>query len=160
MSEAQITIAGRTLEEWAIFARCDDCLDQMVPSDLRMLVASHRDADRKLAEVNARADAAETLALERAAALLDEQQILLIQAKLKDPAKNISVYSLLAGDIRALSPLPPLQAAMQVPEVRALVKAIARGPGLGQDMRRWNETVMKQATALAALPADDKGGEG
>jgi hypothetical protein len=62
--------------------------------------------------------------------------------------------------IEALSPVPPLQAAMQVPEVRALVKAIARGPGLGQDMRRWNETVMKQAAALFALPADDKGGEG
>jgi hypothetical protein len=31
-------IAGRTLKEWREFARRDDCLDQMVPSDLRLLV--------------------------------------------------------------------------------------------------------------------------
>jgi hypothetical protein len=44
MTAVQVTIAGRTLEEWAEFARTDTCLDRMVPSDLRMLVASHRDA--------------------------------------------------------------------------------------------------------------------
>ena len=31
-------IAGKTLDEWREFARRDDCLDQMVPSDLRLLV--------------------------------------------------------------------------------------------------------------------------
>jgi hypothetical protein len=45
----RITIAGRTLEEWTDFARTDRCLDQMVPSDLRMLVASHRDATATIA---------------------------------------------------------------------------------------------------------------
>lgn len=32
------TIAGRTLEEWRVFARRDDCLERMVPSDLRQLI--------------------------------------------------------------------------------------------------------------------------
>lgn len=32
------TIAGRTLEEWKEFAKRDDCLDLMVPSDLRQLI--------------------------------------------------------------------------------------------------------------------------
>ena len=32
-------IAGKTVAEWQEFARRDDCLDQMVPSDLRQLVA-------------------------------------------------------------------------------------------------------------------------
>jgi hypothetical protein len=31
-------IAGRTLDEWVVFARRDDCLDRMVPSDLRQLI--------------------------------------------------------------------------------------------------------------------------
>ncbi len=35
-------IAGRSLSEWAEFARRDDCLDRMVPSDLRQLVAALR----------------------------------------------------------------------------------------------------------------------
>jgi hypothetical protein len=33
-------IAGRTLLEWQEFAKCDDCLDQMVPSDLRQLIGA------------------------------------------------------------------------------------------------------------------------
>lgn len=33
------TIAGRTLEEWRVFARRDDCLERMVPSDLRELIS-------------------------------------------------------------------------------------------------------------------------
>lgn len=33
-------IAGRTLAEWREFARRDDCLDRMVPSDLRQLVGA------------------------------------------------------------------------------------------------------------------------
>lgn len=33
-------IAGKTLDEWKEFARRDDCLDQMVPSDLRQLIAN------------------------------------------------------------------------------------------------------------------------
>jgi hypothetical protein len=32
------TIAGKTVVEWVEFARRDDCLDHMVPSDLRLLV--------------------------------------------------------------------------------------------------------------------------
>lgn len=32
-------IAGRNVEEWREFAKRDDCLDQMVPSDLRLLLA-------------------------------------------------------------------------------------------------------------------------
>jgi len=31
-------VAGRTLSEWAELARRDDCFDQMVPSDLRVLL--------------------------------------------------------------------------------------------------------------------------
>ena len=31
-------IAGKTLSQWADFARQDDCLDKMVPSDLRILL--------------------------------------------------------------------------------------------------------------------------
>lgn len=31
-------VAGKTLQEWQEFARRDDCLDQMVPSDLRQLI--------------------------------------------------------------------------------------------------------------------------
>lgn len=33
-------IAGKTLEQWREFARRDDCLDRMVPSDLRQLIAA------------------------------------------------------------------------------------------------------------------------
>lgn len=33
-------VAGRSLDEWRDFARRDDCLDQMVPSDLRQLIAA------------------------------------------------------------------------------------------------------------------------
>lgn len=33
-----MTIAGRTLVEWVEFSRRDDCLDRMVPSDLRVLI--------------------------------------------------------------------------------------------------------------------------
>ena len=33
-------IAGRTLEQWQEFARRDDCLDLMVPSDLRQIIAA------------------------------------------------------------------------------------------------------------------------
>lgn len=36
--KATDVIAGRSLEEWRIFARRDDCLDRMVPSDLRQLI--------------------------------------------------------------------------------------------------------------------------
>lgn len=56
MTDIQITIAGRTLAEWAMFAREDTCLDRMVPSDWRMLVASHRDATEALARVTAERD--------------------------------------------------------------------------------------------------------
>lgn len=33
-------IAGKTLGEWREFARRDDCLDRMVPSDLRQLIGA------------------------------------------------------------------------------------------------------------------------
>lgn len=33
-------IAGRSLNEWRVFARQDDCLERMVPSDLRELIAA------------------------------------------------------------------------------------------------------------------------
>jgi len=33
-------IAGKTVAEWRDFARRDDCLDRMVPSDLRQLIAA------------------------------------------------------------------------------------------------------------------------
>lgn len=32
-------IAGKSLAEWREFARRDDCLDRMVPSDLRQLLS-------------------------------------------------------------------------------------------------------------------------
>jgi hypothetical protein len=32
------TVAGKTLAEWREFARRDDCLERMVPSDLRQLI--------------------------------------------------------------------------------------------------------------------------
>jgi hypothetical protein len=37
---AEPKIAGRTLAEWQVFARQDNCLDCMVPSDLRELVGA------------------------------------------------------------------------------------------------------------------------
>lgn len=46
-------IAGRTLAEWRDFARTDYCLDQMVPSDLRALLARLEDAEAKLAQWDA-----------------------------------------------------------------------------------------------------------
>ena len=50
-------IAGKTLEEWQEFARRDDCLDKMVPSDLRQLVAEAVTANlqRELLQVNCEA---------------------------------------------------------------------------------------------------------
>lgn len=35
-------IAGRSLGEWREFAKRDDCLDLMVPSDLRQLIGAIR----------------------------------------------------------------------------------------------------------------------
>jgi hypothetical protein len=58
-SASEFSIAGRTLDEWQTFARRDDCLNQMVPSDLRMLIAQIRQ-DQSTARVLAEA-------LERAA---------------------------------------------------------------------------------------------
>ncbi|MEM9764156.1 MAG: hypothetical protein AAF968_16885 [Pseudomonadota bacterium] len=33
-------IAGKSLDEWREFARRDDCLGRMVPSDLRQLIGA------------------------------------------------------------------------------------------------------------------------
>ena len=33
-------IAGKSLNEWRIFARRDDCLEKMVPSDLREIIVA------------------------------------------------------------------------------------------------------------------------
>lgn len=41
-SPKEPTVAGRTLAEWKEFARQDDCLNQMVPSDLRQLLTHIR----------------------------------------------------------------------------------------------------------------------
>mgnify|MGYP000610344228 CR=1 FL=1 len=38
-------IAGKSLDEWREFARRDDCLDQMVPSDLRQLIGAIPNAE-------------------------------------------------------------------------------------------------------------------
>lgn len=35
-----LILAGRTVEEWFEFAKRDDCLDQMVPSDLRAIISA------------------------------------------------------------------------------------------------------------------------
>ena len=35
-------IAGKSIEEWREFARRDDCLERMVPSDLRQLIGALR----------------------------------------------------------------------------------------------------------------------
>ena len=43
MTETLI-ISGRTLDEWTILARRDDCFDHLLPSNLRGLVASHEAA--------------------------------------------------------------------------------------------------------------------
>lgn len=43
------TVAGRTLIEWREFARRDDCLDRMVPSDLRQLIGVIDGQSRDLA---------------------------------------------------------------------------------------------------------------
>lgn len=36
--EGAPTIAGRTITEWREFAKRDDCLDRMTPSDLRAIL--------------------------------------------------------------------------------------------------------------------------
>ena len=33
-------IAGRSLDDWREFAKRDDCLDRMVPSDLRQILGA------------------------------------------------------------------------------------------------------------------------
>jgi hypothetical protein len=38
MNKREKVVAGKTLAEWEEFSRRDDCLDRMVPSDLRLLV--------------------------------------------------------------------------------------------------------------------------
>ena len=50
-------IAGRSLSEWAEFARRDDCLDRMVPSDLRQLVAALRAIGKAAPDTEIPADA-------------------------------------------------------------------------------------------------------
>jgi len=40
LSGEQRTVAGRTIAEWREFAKRDDCLDQMVPSDLRAILSA------------------------------------------------------------------------------------------------------------------------
>jgi hypothetical protein len=80
----------------------------------------------QLAEANARADAAKTLALERAADALLECSIWCDSQERTDDGWRNGVFDARKhgmAAIRALSPMTPLQAAMQVPEVRALVEA-------------------------------------
>lgn len=36
----EVVISGKTLAEWFEFAQRDDCLDHMVPSDLRQLISA------------------------------------------------------------------------------------------------------------------------
>lgn len=38
-------IAGKSLDEWREFSRRDDCLDRMVPSDLRQLIGAIPNAE-------------------------------------------------------------------------------------------------------------------
>ena len=38
-------IAGRSLDEWHEIARRDDCLDRMVPSELRCLISAIPNAE-------------------------------------------------------------------------------------------------------------------
>ena len=40
LPDPEPAIAGKTLDEWREFARRDDCLDRMVPSDLRQLISA------------------------------------------------------------------------------------------------------------------------
>lgn len=40
LSSESRTVAGRTVAEWREFAKRDDCLDQMVPSDLRAILGA------------------------------------------------------------------------------------------------------------------------
>jgi len=40
-------IAGKTLDQWREFACRDDCLDRMVPSELRLLLAAIPDAGKE-----------------------------------------------------------------------------------------------------------------
>lgn len=42
----QRKILGRSLEEWQDFAKQDDCLEKMVPSDLRMILQAIRELDQ------------------------------------------------------------------------------------------------------------------
>ena len=35
-----LNFAGKSIEDWTLFARRDDCLDQMVPSDLRQIIGT------------------------------------------------------------------------------------------------------------------------
>lgn len=42
MTEPVRVIAGKSIEEWREFARRDDCLERMVPSDLRQLIGALR----------------------------------------------------------------------------------------------------------------------
>lgn len=48
-----MNIAGKSLQEWQEFARRDDCLERMVPSDLRQVVG---EVERLRAEVQAYKD--------------------------------------------------------------------------------------------------------
>lgn len=40
LSVGNRTVAGRTVAEWREFAKRDDCLDHMVPSDLRAILGA------------------------------------------------------------------------------------------------------------------------
>jgi hypothetical protein len=46
-------IGDKTLSEWQEFARRDDCLDRMVPSDLRLIVGKVAEAEKILRDFRA-----------------------------------------------------------------------------------------------------------
>lgn len=125
-----ITISGKTLSEWAEYARRDDCLDRMVPSDLRMLVASHRDADAKIAA-------------------LEAQVVTAREDALREAPERVWIDKTMSGYIAMDFPPPPflkwpeyvradLCDPLSDPRVVALVKAVAdaveAAGGLGDDI--------------------------
>lgn len=48
--KVEVNIAGKTLGEWRVFARRDDCLERMVPSDLRQIIGALASTDPLMGE--------------------------------------------------------------------------------------------------------------
>lgn len=87
-----LIIAGQSLKSWQEFARRDDCLEYMVPSDLRQVIGALTALQAERDVLKARAEAAEAMTAKMAEAL----RCWIAEEESKERSGAVSVYSALS----------------------------------------------------------------